>query len=273
MKNSLITYIIKNYPVLNSQQTRALCDRIRQGDIEARNELALHNIRLILKEIAQMHLSEDDADDLFQECFITYMQKARKYDPDKGAFSTYMVPWIQDTIRVHNPRRIPVKALSDYYKIDKVKADYLNEFERLPTEEELARDTGLTLRLLRKRISDGDFYFMESLDRNIRGDDGGYTPILALTPSVKYSDPEAEYIAQESCEELLRFLKKLTKEELLVLDCLYNLSGKFAKPLSAREAERVTGIGRMKIARYRDSAMAKLRMWFDYGTHNNGKAA
>lgn len=58
--NNTINTIIKNYSCLSEEQTIQLCERIKNGDNEARNTLALSNVGLIFEALKQMNVSDED---------------------------------------------------------------------------------------------------------------------------------------------------------------------------------------------------------------------
>lgn len=271
--NKFIDAIIKSYPILTQQETKALCERIKQGDIEARNTLALSNIRLILKIFSGMHVSRNEAEDMFQECFVTYLEKAHMFDPDKGTFATYMSNWVKDTIRNNNTHCIPVKSLNEYSKIRKAEEAFLDAYERMPTDKELSDATGLSVNVINKRRSDRNVFYMDSLDRSVKGKDGSTTTLGSLIDYGDYEDPEEDCINAGMIQDMFSQIACLSEREQMVLDCLYNLSGKYDTPLSIRETAQETGIGRMTVAAIRDKALAKLRRRMGYTPYNSGLAA
>lgn len=58
--NNTINTIIKNYSCLSEEQTIQLCERIKNGDNEACNTLALSNVGLIFEALKQMNVSDED---------------------------------------------------------------------------------------------------------------------------------------------------------------------------------------------------------------------
>lgn len=258
--NRFIDSIIKAYPVLTKQEIKEICKRIMQGDTEARNTLALSNVRLILKIFTDMHVSRNEAEDMFQECFITYLEKAQMFNPDKGTFTTYMSNWVKDTIRNNNPHNIPVKSLNEYSKIKKVEETYLDTYERLPTIKELSDATGLSVNVINRRRSEKNVFFMDSLDRTVKGKDNSTTTLGALINDGNCEDPEEDCIIADMVQNLFRQITTLSEQEQIILDCMYNLSGKYNAPLSIRETAQVTGIGRMTVASIHNKVLSKLRL-------------
>lgn len=271
--NKFIDDIIKSNPVPTQQEVKALCERIKQGDIEARNKLALGNVRLILKIFASWHVPINEAEDLLQECFVTYLEKISMFDPNKGTFATYMSNWVKDTIRNNNAHNIPVKSLNEYTRIRKTEEAYLNAYERMPTDKELSAATGLSVNVINKRRSDLNVFYMDSLDRPVKGKDGSTTTLCSMIDSGDYEDPEEDCINAEIIRDMFRQIETLSEREQMVLDCMYNLSGKYDAPLSIRETAKVTGIGRMTVANIHDKALARLRIKMDCHPYDDGLAA
>lgn len=108
-----INEIIHKNPVLNSDEVNELCKRIKKGDRAALNKFALSNCGLIVKLLHDMHVEDQDISDMFQECFCEYLEKISRYDPARGAFSTFIYPWLKDTVKKRNTAGIPIKVLTD----------------------------------------------------------------------------------------------------------------------------------------------------------------
>lgn len=101
-----ISEIIRKYPVLNKDEISELCDKIKKGDKEALHKFALSNCGLIVKLCSSMNIKDEDFQDMFQECFCEYLAKIENYNPSKGTFSTYIYPWLIETIKKSNFREL-----------------------------------------------------------------------------------------------------------------------------------------------------------------------
>ena len=93
-KNQMISY-----PLLTQNEIIILHDRASKGDNNAREMIINHNLRLVFS-IAQKYNGRGlPFEDLLQEGIMGLMKAVDKYNPEKGAFSTYATWWIMQSIR------------------------------------------------------------------------------------------------------------------------------------------------------------------------------
>ena len=82
-------------PLLKQQEKEALFVRIKDGDIEAREEFIKGNLRLVLSVIKRFSSSNENVDDLFQIGCIGLIKAIDNFDTTlQVKFSTYAVPMI-----------------------------------------------------------------------------------------------------------------------------------------------------------------------------------
>ena len=82
-------------PILKEEEKKALFDKIKQGDSNARDCYIKGNLRLVLSVIKRFHNHNENVDDLFQIGCIGLMKAIDNFDTSVGVkFSTYAVPMI-----------------------------------------------------------------------------------------------------------------------------------------------------------------------------------
>ena len=87
-------------PILKEEEKKALFDKIKQGDSNARDCYIKGNLRLVLSVIKRFHNHNENVDDLFQIGCIGLMKAIDNFDTSVGVkFSTYAVPMIIGEIR------------------------------------------------------------------------------------------------------------------------------------------------------------------------------
>lgn len=87
-------------PVLTEAEKEALFCKIKQGDMEAREQYIKGNLRLVLSVIKRFAGSNENADDLFQIGCIGLMKAIDNFNTELDVkFSTYAVPMIIGEIR------------------------------------------------------------------------------------------------------------------------------------------------------------------------------
>ena len=84
-------------PVLKSGETRALLEKARAGDKEAREELISGNLRLVLSVVQRFANRGESMDDLFQVGCIGLIKAIDAFDLGQNVqFSTYGVQRLWD---------------------------------------------------------------------------------------------------------------------------------------------------------------------------------
>ena len=143
--NGLDEYISKlPKELLTKGQEEELFKKIKNGDIEAKNEVITKNLRLVISEAKKYVGSGMDFLDLIQEGNIGLIKAIAKFDIAKGyRFSTYATWWIKQAItRSILEKRRTVKIPAHQENRIKLLKDYNNEYYRdngkYPTKEEIA---------------------------------------------------------------------------------------------------------------------------------------
>lgn len=118
------------------------------GDDNAREELVIGNLKLILSVIKKFQHRGENLDDLFQVGCLGLLKAIDNFDLSHGVrFSTYAVPMIIGEIRryLRDNSSIRVsRSLKDIaYKALQYKEYFLKEHQREPTTEEIAKELGV----------------------------------------------------------------------------------------------------------------------------------
>ena len=204
-----------------------LLRRIKEGDMKARDELISGNLRLVLSVIQRFINRGENLDDLFQVGCIGLIKSIDNFDVEQGVrFSTYAVPMIIGEIRRYlrdnNSVRVSRSMRDTAYHAMQAKERRVNELQRDPTIEEIAKELDLpkeTVVLAMESIvepvslyepvySDGGdtIYVMDQIgDQN--SDDSWVDEIL-LRQSIKDLNPREKKILR------LRFMEGKTQMEV-----------------------------------------------------------
>ena len=135
--------------VLKNEETRALLIRAKAGDAAAREELIAGNLRLVLSVIQKFSGRGENVDDLFQVGCIGLIKAVDNFDVTQPVkFSTYGVPMIAGEIRrfLRDNSAVRVsRSLRDLaYKVMQAREALLNENQRDPSVDEIAKRLGIT---------------------------------------------------------------------------------------------------------------------------------
>lgn len=99
---------------LSAQEERKYIDAWMQGDLEARNVLIEHNLRLVAHIIKKYYTQAEDADDLISIGTIGLIKGINTYRPDKGVrLATYASKCTENAILTHrNNRQLRWKTMN-----------------------------------------------------------------------------------------------------------------------------------------------------------------
>ena len=132
-------------PLLSEKEKKELFVKIKQGDTNARERYIKGNLRLVLSVIQRFHRANENADDLFQVGCIGLIKAIDNFDISLDVkFSTYAVPMIIGEVRRYlrdnNSIRVSRSLRDIAYKAIYAKEKYMNEYDKEPTVEELAKE-------------------------------------------------------------------------------------------------------------------------------------
>lgn len=131
-------------PILSEKEKIELMQKIKNGDMDARQKFIGGNLRLVLSVIQRFTHRDENADDLFQIGCIGLIKAVDNFDLSHNVkFSTYAVPMIIGELRRYLRDNTPIRvsrSLRDIaYKTLRAKEDYINLHSKEPSIEELAQ--------------------------------------------------------------------------------------------------------------------------------------
>lgn len=162
--------------VLKESEKTELLKKIKDGDMNAREELISGNLRLVLSVIQRFAGRGENPDDLFQVGVIGLIKAIDNFDISLNVrFSTYAVPMIIGEIRRflrdNSTMRISRSLRDIAYKALQAKEKLMNNNSAEPTIEEIAKeidakkeDVVIALEAISDPISLYDPVFSESGD-------------------------------------------------------------------------------------------------------------
>lgn len=213
--------------MLNQDQTLVLIERAQLGDSVAKEELITKNSPLIKSVIKRFVNKGIEYDDLFQLGSLGFLKAITNFDKGFNVkFSTYAVPMIAGEVkrflRDSGVMKISrsIKTLS--FKISSFIEQYISEFEKSPTVEEVAhnfnvdvQDVIIAMESNRKMVSlnseicdsDGKGMMLEEKIADESSYDGFIDNILLYKSIAKLSEREKKII-------ILRYFRDKTQKEV-----------------------------------------------------------
>lgn len=130
---------------LSREEEEKYLERWGQGDIESRNVLVEHNLRLVAHIIKKYFTQSEDAEDLISIGTIGLIKGINTYKPEKGVrLATYASRCIDNEILMHfraNKKSAGDLSLSDALDVDS-EGNGLSVMDVVATEEDLADTLG-----------------------------------------------------------------------------------------------------------------------------------
>lgn len=238
-------------PVLKAAETRALLEKSRAGDREAREKLISGNLRLVLSVVQRFANRGESMDDLFQVGVIGLIKAVDCFDLSQNVqFSTYGVPMIAGELRRflrdHSAVRVSRSMRDTAYKVLQAKEKLIARDGREPTVEQIAKELD---------IARTDVVFaMEaicdpvSLYEPVFSDAGESAYVMDQIGDTKNTDEH--WLEQIALEEAMR---RLTPREKRILAL------RFYDGRTQMEVAKAVGISQAQVSRLEKNAISRIK--------------
>jgi RNA polymerase primary sigma factor len=253
--------------LLSAEEEAELARRIRTGDQEALDKLTRANLRFVVSVAKQYQNQGLSLSDLINEGNVGLMKAARRFDETKGfKFISYAVWWIRQSILqaiVEYSRivRMPLNKTGSYHKVNDAYRSFVQEFEREPTNEELAEILEVSPKDIANMIKGNRRHV--SVDAPISAEDGSAT-MLDFIIADENSNPDSELMEESLKEEVQQGLSILSPREVEVLSSYYGLNG--YKALTLEEIGERYGLTRERVRQIKERAIRRLRKSYNRNT-------
>ncbi len=237
--------------VLSDEEKAALLLRVREGDAEARRELILGNLRLVLSVIGRFSSRRENSDDLFQVGCIGLIKAIDHFDTDLGVkFSTYAVPMIIGEVRRYlrdnNAIRVSRSMRDLAYRALSAREELARSRMREPTVEEIAASLGEEKRAVAAAME--AIVEPVSLYESVYND--GEDSIYVIDQLSDHEDGEGAWVEDMALREAM---KRLSERERAIIHA------RFFRGRTQMEIASEIGISQAQVSRLEKSALAHIR--------------
>ncbi len=245
--------------MLTGEEEAVLAKRIRAGDQEALEIMTRSNLRFVVSVAKQYQNQGLSLSDLINEGNVGLMKAAKRFDETKGfKFISYAVWWIRQSILqaiVEYSRivRLPLNKVGSYNKVNEAFLSFVQEFEREPTNEELAELLDMTPKEIHNMLKGNSRHL--SFDAPISNNEDASTML-----DIIHEDddaPDDRLMEQSLKDEVRHGLSILSPREIEVLSAYYGLTGK--NPLTLEEIGDLYGLTRERVRQIKERAIRRMR--------------
>ena len=249
---------ISHLPILKVEEEVELARRIHKGDKEAFERLVCCNLRFVVSVAKQYQNQGIALIDLINEGNIGLIKAAQKFDETRGfKFISYAVWWIRQSIlqaisEFSRPVRLPLNQIGLQNKVKRSIEDFIQEFERRPSVEEIAEITDLDIYKVQDALD--SISKKVSVDAPFADDDANCMIDIMTDDSAPSTDNQMD---KESLSTDLEFaLSVLSERERQVLKMLFGIG---QKEMTADEVANLLNLTRERVRQIKERALRRLR--------------
>lgn len=257
---------IGKVPLITIEDEVRYARLIKKGDQKALESLTRANLRFVVSVAKQYQNQGLTLGDLINEGNLGLIKAAYRFDESRGfKFISYAVWWIRQSILqalAEQSRivRLPLNKIGFINKINKAYAQLEQDFEREPSNSEIAEVLKLSLADINDTMrSSGRHVSMDA--PLMQGEDGS---LLDLIPNEERYSPEVALMTESLKREIERALKTLTPKEADVIRLYFGLTPEPAMTLEEigvryeLTRERVRQIKEKAIRRLKHTSRSKV---------------
>ena len=247
--------------MITAEEEVELSVRIRSGDTNALEQLVVANLRFVISVAKQYQNQGLSFSDLINEGNLGLVKAANKFDETRGfKFISYAVWWIrQSMIQAISDQtrivRLPLNRLSSINKIKKAIPYLEQEFEREPTDSEIAEYLDLTSDEVKTAndIKKRQVSFDTPLSANGDNEFGLYD----LVQTGNIPSPDSDIMKESVVTDIKRALDKLSVRESSILTMSFGLCN---SPIySLNDIALKYGMSSERVRQIRSKGLIKLK--------------
>lgn len=249
---------IGKYELISVEEEVELARRIKKGDQDAIEKLIRANLRFVVSVAKQYQNQGLSLPDLINEGNLGLIKAAEKFDETRGfKFISYAVWWIRQSImQAINEQsrviRLPLNQVSSLTRYKKAISEFEQEYQRQPTEEELAEILDLSEEKVRKTIK----YTSRQISFDAPIGDSEDSSLLEIIPNEDAPSADKKLELESLRIEIERALLTLTQRERDIIRTFYGIN---CEQLPLEEIGEKYGLTRERVRQIREKAIKRLR--------------
>lgn len=250
---------ISKFPLLTMDEEIDLATKIKNGDNRALSKLVLSNLRFVVSVAKEFRGYGLQFGDLINQGNLGLIKAAKRYDVSKGfKFISYAVWWIKQSIwdSINNHLRIvrlPPNQLNNLKKLDKIKEELEQKYERNPTLHEVAAALNISEEEIYKlnKIDQQTITLYDSLSLKEK------KHVIDTVKDNKQEEFDTRMVKESFLFDIYNVLKSLSPREAEIL-CMYY--GIFVdNPLTLEEISKKYQLTRERVRQLKESALERIR--------------
>ena len=238
---------------LSEAEKRVLLKRAAEGDKDARCELVMGNLRLVLSVIGRFNPKRESVDDLFQVGCIGLIKAIDNFNLDLDVrFSTYAVPMIIGEVRRYQRDNNAVRVSRGIRDLAYRALQAKEEISRREQHEATVTEISNSLGISEKAISEALEAIVEpiSIFDSVYGD--GEDNMYVIDKLADDNESDENWVESISLKEAM---KRLSEREMGIIE------RRFYKGRTQMEIAAEIGISQAQVSRLEKGAIDKLRKY------------
>ncbi len=248
---------ISKYSILTVEEEISLAKKIKTGDKSAFHRLINANLRFVISVAKKYEGQGLSLPDLVSIGNLGLVKAAERFDETKGfKFISFAVWWIRQSIMhtIGEQRRMirrPTNQRDDIFEVYKAQ-DYLEQrLERMPTPDELADHTGISVEKVKDYLMDSPYGIpLESEDEDEK------PGISTFLQDHTFKAPDAYIELEGQRQSLAAMVHSLTEREASILRMYYGLDND--TPMLLEDIATNLGLSKESIRRSKTIAINRL---------------
>ena len=249
---------ISHEGLVSVEEEIELARKIKKGDVKALEKLTKANLRFVVSVAKQYQNQGLSLPDLINEGNLGLIKAAKKYDETRGfKFISYAVWWIRQSIMQAISEqsrivRVPINQMGVIHKMRKVVQQFEQEYQRLPSIDEIAEQIDLPkekiveiMSMITKKIS---------MDAPISTNDDGN--LLDVLPNKNSPSADEDLLEEGLKKEIERLLVSLSEREQIILRGYFGIN---QREMSLEDIGEQTGLTRERVRQLKEKAIKRLR--------------